>query len=1741
MLKLIKQKKYINKCVSSELALKIIKKNTLLSEKNQSDLSLVYLIDFNENSNFLQRIIELLKTAANFSYHTGNICLNVKTRLLNNIRLYLENCRNSDIHSQLCLIYNRLVSLNSLNSEKNAAGYEISEEIENLSVRFKSLTAESQKVSSIFFKLEKNSHYHNKPENILTMNSLNPAFIDIMKRNMFFRNEYGKNPNFYNLISGNSIRTEKKFKIKNTFNTLLNSLSEAETSELWRFIEENRLFISERKLLKKGIDRSAALTFIFNNASEKNINAFLTVLKKESEKYSSLLSKDSHNEYKFENIQELEQFLLSSSDENIDLFVKSIIRNNLMDFHEAVFFKKVIESFKKQFNTLLDSNSQLKEFNTQFKNTLISNILNTENYKFETLFNDFTNNADISDDYFSFLINSIFDIPSKNSIKNISEYFSENNGKLYSSVCHAMIYDTQKFYEENNRNIRKSFQYSADKFTNEISLLYTVMLENLSRYDKKTFKNIFLSNNLHTEKILKEYLDQCSQYFKNISVSENFIDSLSETLLTEVNQSLNGKDEIIKYKNYNKIINKRSDIIMILSLFDSRLLKKFSSKLPSAINWNNTGNIELSNMLYEDLNRIILRTCNNFIELENSRFANNLTEHNYTKALEQFINASISIDDRSFSWNRYNGSQNTCLSDLMNKIIIKNNIESNRSIGCILSDIIKNEHIFKNERLKQLIKGVDFKALDSPEFLNKLKKLDFWGLNAFCENIVQIANENKIKKASLIRLAEGLENAFYTTVSKENQQKLAVSAFEKYFSVESDLTEFQKIYDDFYGVSSEPNRKTLIKYINNISDYDIISMQNIIEFTSKYYDNIDYGKAKKYLESLKYFNEKYVTFEHNSFKLNFPELIKVMEKSLAEYQLNLKFNKYMKSRYNKKNTGSSEFLKLEKDIRNNIIISGFKEYLLDALDAAFNDNRFIYEKFSEFIDGSEEWTLLKNYCESSYGNSDFQNFIDNFISRTSLSQYKNILKEYADKIFSISNAEEKITHYITENGNTQKYFQKNIIKAVDNFYQSKELNTSLSFENTDYSFAEKFFKSFKNVCEEYFTSKNSALSINKSEFNALLKRSLAEYQLSVSYNEYIKENYLTILKENAENIFTELTHSEKSVRSILVANGFTEQLINSLESDFSYKKFEELMSSNEDWILLKNYYESNTEKPVFKSLISQFINKISENNEVLESELSEEYKHSLKKYITEIFRLNNEKTALYISENGNTQRYLQESIRQSVTNIITAANLKTSDFWNSDFKSSVSDLMYQEVKKINSETAQNNIGLFDASACNITNKLRNNITNVIKHISDSISDWEESLFYSDSLNLISKKISDYRITSALLSEKITMKSVNKNSEYNFYLNKEAERLFSNSFNKCVLSHIENSSAISANEISEMIYSIFENDKISILPVENKTLENIRSVFSKLKEMSEHIGKYSADYANSFFSDNFESLNITNISEKCRSISESIIKTLNINLQNILKNVSEEEYNEISGLSMEIGGKAAGALKENNLFSYASLFSELIEEYSAANNVTEESLMENIYLDYKWKPLQAENNYAFKKIYETIAHSIPVKMKQHTINISFGGKEYILTAAVSPFHYKKRLKNIKVNIRHNDSIQKYDILGYHKYYEEDYDLNSGNNALLSNRQYFSDNRSDISYSYDLRAEKKNTDISAENNIVNLIKEKIDKQEKEIENLRIQQKKISDEFLRKAEHIELEKQFSRRIEEDIFMAGKRHGIY
>jgi hypothetical protein len=1292
-------------------------------ESKQAEIAKV--ISEVNNDNVLSKVVELANTYQDYQALTtqsiNNISSQVNQTNISELKeTFINQVSNVDVKSQTALstfkqeIYGFLYTYLSNSVEQDTLNNVINSVTNSNSV---------EQVNSVINKFVSSIKTE---ENSQTVNSL----------------QYFSNDKYSNIVSGLMIETVENNVLNslsslvqnysnqdNIQNTLVNQvkseLAELFTSEVKNTV--NKFGLTELKTSIENVYKSQDINEFkseFNNVLNKSENSSNSQLIS----YLNNLLENNISQYTSKSANVLNETRYANSvknlvNENLHNVVSNIVHNlsEVNTYSDNKNISTLLNNIKIINDRLLINNAENRLQNFNLIQTSIENFLNnTENNYNEKLSQIKLNTTNISPE----ILTNINVFESLNSDVN-NEHLTEVKNIISNT-------DTQNFNEESN-----SFFSDVKLYTDLINMKNQITSE-LDNFVSSTFETILevnQSSTLVSTQQIVNLVEEAVTSFNTSNVSSQAI-SYIQTVLQDVKKpelynntfqlitSTNILEEQVKnyllqnnsvladfslqqiintinqpmYSDYvtfqdiKEVINKStssssfgilSEVKQYINQVNSQENAQFISNLKTYLSDNQTNNTSVNNVNFTDQLKYFISEQNSYSPETFNQVINSVTnkfENKSALILNEIINENVSklnqVLDTLYSSVTNNQSKESILNTL--STFVNNNVSYGDTDNNFLTEQTNN---FKQENSEFIenLNNVLLKnnSIISDDIKNDIKTQIF---NNISNQVLAVLNKNNVS-------VEELNTIIKNTSTVENKTE----------EINSYLSKLENIYQDSSFVNdikyaqSFLNRESVkIDVVNNSDKLNIENLdttiqnvisKNILELQKTYViSNSTMNKIEEFknivnnansLDIVNNFSNEIISSTFNDSTVNFLDTVETLNissdlKQQIINQVNSSSN--LTEIKNTLNSNSNLFsslqtFTLESTLNESLLISN----LINSVNQTFN---------SEILNNKNNVEIYVNIALVEYLQNKFTSYqsFPVYKSETYLESLSKFIESNVSNPSIVLNTVKEVAGYASGD----KASINNLIKTVENLYQSGTFNTVQNRQNT--------YETFEKNNLEFLTTVNNTFSdYNVSEVLTTLNN--------------LSADIVTSAQTNIENI-TKSTSTSLDISSVNIQNlDDVKSLINNINE---YQNSNNV-STKEEIILnsVKNYVANEYVKiNMLQNLISQA------------TDIKSVYSYNVQN--TNELNLSQEEEESIIQQENQEflNQYTQQFINENLSSSSFAANI-TRTLANNFAISNLSTLAVEVVNNINSLTTSSEIN-------NYATKLEENSFNEAKSILTSI-------------------------------------------------------------------------------------------------------------------------------------------------------------------------------------------------------------------------------------------------------------------------------------------------------------------------------------------------------------------------------------------------------------------------------------
>jgi hypothetical protein len=1087
----------------------------------------------------------------------------------------------------------------------------------------------------------------------------------------------------------NDLSQSLKTEIKNTVNSF--NLKEIRTSleNVYKSQDINQIKTEFNSVLNKSENRNNTQVISYlNNLLENNISSYtsksVNVLNESrySNSVKNMVNENLHNVVAniVHNLSEVNTY---SDNKNIATLINNIkiindrllvnnAENRLQNFN---LIQTSIDNFLS--NTANSYNQKLSEI--KINQTSYDEILSENLNVFETL-NTNTNSQQISE------VRNIISETNLDVLNQESKQFIQE-AKLYSDLINMKNQVTSEI----NNFVNNTFETILAVNQNS-TVISTQQIINLIEETVSTFNLSDISNNAltHIKNVMEdvkkpELYNNTFQLITSTNILEDQIKNyllqnnsmLADFSLQQIMNTINQPmySEYVTFQDIKEIINKStntssfgilSEVKQYINQINSQENTEFISNLKTYLSENQTNLVSSGSVSFTE-------QLKNFISEQNSYS---------TETFNQIIN-SVS--------NKFENKSATILNDIINENVSKlnqvvetlyssiSNNQSKETILNTLSTFLNNNLSFADNDNEFITQESNSFKQDNSEFLESINNILISNnntlseeiknnlkteiLNNFSSQILAILNENNISNEEVNNILSSsssvetkindiknylstIENTYLNSSIISNQNNISNSGtitenFHKDINVSNEINYIKSLLNtenlkiELVNNSDKISVENLDTVIQNVVSKNILELQKTSVISNSSINKIEEFKNLIYnaesFDVVQSYNNQNIQNILNQTKTQILSMINVLQ-----------ITEDIKNQISNQVSNALSLSEIKNAIQANSHSLSIAEN--NALTNITNENFFVSnvvnsvtETFkSEITNNKSEVESYLNIATVEYLQNRFNQYISSpsYKSDTYLNSLTKFIEENVSNPVIVLNTINKVASY----ADGDQISVNNLIKTVDNLYQSGSLNNTQNINST-YETFERNNIEFLNTINDVFSTSNiqeitTSLNNLSTEITNTTQSTVQNIAESISQN-------LRVDKLNISNI--------EDIENLILN-------LNQFETENSLSLREEIMISS-----IKSYVSNEYLKT---SMLQNILNQVVDINTlytyntqtVNEQNLSQEEKISLIKQQNEQFL--NQYTQQFISENLSSSSTVS-NITKLLNNNFTVSNLST--------------------------------------------------------------------------------------------------------------------------------------------------------------------------------------------------------------------------------------------------------------------------------------------------------------------------------------------------------------------------------------------------------------------------------------------------------------------------------------------------
>ena len=1277
------------------------------------------------NDNVLSKVVELANTYQDYQALTtqsiNNISSQVNQTNISELReTFIQQVSNVDVKSQTALstfkqeIYGFLYTYlsnsveqdtlnNLINSVTNSNSVEQVNSVINNFVSSIKTEENSQTVNSLQY------FSNDKYSNIVSGLMIEAVENNVLNSLSSLVQNYSNQDNIQNTLV-NQVKSElaESFtsEVKNTVNKF--GLTELKTSieNVYKSQDINEFKSEFNNVLNKSENSSnSQLISYLNNLLENNISQYTSksanVLNETryANSVKNLVNENLHNVVSniVHNLSEVNTY---SDNKNI-----STLLNNIKIINDRLLINNA-ENRLQNFNLIQTSIENFLNNTENNYNEKLSQIkLNTTNISPEILtnINVFESlNSDVSNEHLTEVKNIISNTDTQNFNEESNSFFSDI--KLYTDLINMKNQITSELdnfvsstfetiLEVNQNSTLVSTQQivnlveeavtsfnTSNVSSQAISYIQTV-LQDVKKPElyNNTFQLITSTNIL--EEQVKNYL------LENNSVLADF--SLQQIINT-INQPM--YSDYVTFQDIKEVINKStssssfgilSEVKQYINQVNSQENAQFISNLKTYLSDNQTNNTSVNNVIFTDQLKYFISEQNSYSPETFNQVINSVTnkfENKSALILNEIINENVSklnqVLDTLYSSVTNNQSKESILNTL--STFVNNNVSYGDADNNFLTEQTNN---FKQEN-SDFIENLNNVLLKNNNILSEEIKTDIKTqiFNNVSNQVLSVLNKNNVNIEELNTIVQNAS----TVENKTEEINSYLSKLENIYQDSSFVNDIkyaqsflnrESIKIDVVNNSDKLNIENLDTTIQNVISKNILELQKTYVISNSTMNKIEEFKNivnnANSLDIVNNFSNEIISSTFNDSTVNFLDTVETLNissdlKQQIINQANSSSN--LTEIKNILNSNSNLFsslqaFTLESALNESMLISN----LINSVNQTFN---------SEILNNKNNVESYVNIALVEYLQNKFTSYQSSpvYKSETYLESLSKFIESNVSNPSIVLNTVKEVAGYASGD----KVSINNLIKTVENLYQSGTFNTVQNRQNT--------YETFEKNNLEFLTTVNNTFSdYNVSEVLTTLNNLSADIITSAQTNiENISKSTSTSLDISSVNI-----QNLDDVRSLI-------NNINEYQNSNNVSTKEEIILNS-----VKNYVANEYVKiNMLQNLISQA------------TDIKSVYSYNVQN--TNELNLSQEEEESIIQQENQEflSQYTQQFINENLSSSSFAANI-TRTLANNFAISNLSTQAVEVVNSINSLTTSSEIN-------NYATKLEENSFNEAKSILTSI-------------------------------------------------------------------------------------------------------------------------------------------------------------------------------------------------------------------------------------------------------------------------------------------------------------------------------------------------------------------------------------------------------------------------------------
>ena len=1281
------------------------------------------------NENVLSKVVELANTYQDYQALTtqsiNNISSQVNQTNISELKeTFINQVSNVDIKSQTALstfkqeIYGFLYTYLSNSVEQNTLNNVINSVTNSNSVEQVNSVINNF-VSSI--KTEENSQTVNSLQyfsNDKYSNIVSGLMIEAVENNVLnslssLVQNYSNQDNIQNTLV-NQIKSElaESFtsEVKNTVNKF--GLTELKTSieNVYKSQDINEFKSEFNNVLNKSENSSNfQLISYLNNLLENNISQYTSksanVLNETryANSVKNLVNENLHNVVSniVHNLSEVNTY---SDNKNISTLLNNIkiindrllinnAENRLQNFN---LIQTSIENFLN--NTESNYNEKLSQI--KLNTTNISPEIITNINVFESL------NSDVNNEHLTEVKNIISNTDTQNFNEESNSFFSDV--KLYTDLINMKNQITSELdnfvsstfetlLEVNQNSTLVSTQQivnlveeavtsfnTSNVSSQAISYIQTV-LQDVKKPElyNNTFQLITSTNIL--EEQVKNYLLQNNSVLADFSLQQ---------IINTINQPM--YSDYVTFQDIKEVINKStssssfgilSEVKQYINQVNSQKNAQFISNLKTYLSDNQTNNTSVNNVNFTDQLKYFISEQNSYSPETFNQVINSVTnkfENKSALILNEIINENVSklnqVLDTLYSSVTNNQSKESILNTL--STFVNNNVSYGDTDNNFLTEQTNN---FKQEN-SDFIENLNNVLLKNNNILSEEIKTDIKTqiFNNVSNQVLSVLNKNNVNIEELNTIVQNAS----TVENKTEEINSYLSKLENIYQDSSFINDIkyaqsflntESVKIDVVNNSDKLNIENLDTTIQNVISKNILELQKTYVISNSTMNKIEEFKNivnnANSLNIVNNFSNEIISSTFNDSTVNFLDTVETLNISsdLKQQIINqVKSSSNLTEIKNILNSNSNLFsnlqaFTLESTLNESMLISN----LINSVNQTFN---------SEILNNKNNVESYVNIALVEYLQNKFTSYQSSpvYKSETYLESLSKFIESNVSNPSIVLNTVKEVAGYTSGD----KVSINNLIKTVDNLYQSGTFNTVQNRQNT--------YETFEKNNLEFLTTVNNTFSdYNVSEVLTTLNN--------------LSADIITSAQTNIENI-TKSTSTSLDISSVNIQNlDDVKSLINNINE---YQNSNNV-STKEEIILnsVKNYVANEYVKiSMLQNLISQA------------TDIKSVYSYNVQN--TNELNLSQEEEESIIQQENQEflSQYTQQFINENLSSSSFAANI-TRTLANNFAISNLSTQAVEVVNDINSLTTSSEINNYATKLEEYSfNEAKSILTNILNDL-----------------------------------------------------------------------------------------------------------------------------------------------------------------------------------------------------------------------------------------------------------------------------------------------------------------------------------------------------------------------------------------------------------------------------------------